>query len=311
MKKKLDTIHIHGMNFVIIFGLIMLYLISNKSLYTNKILALTKNISNNNDHYEMLNSKIQNISEKNKINVRVNEALLEKELIGMSAVIYDATEGKVVWSYNSVKTSSLASLTKVMTAYIYKENCDKEIIYNNLSFKSDDALRFMLIQSSNEMADALSTNCMTKSEFIKLMNEKAVSLGLNLHYVNPSGMDYPGIIGGRGDAMSMSQLLFIVSNKYPNVFDYTTENESELAVKRGGKLAYVEAINTNQDISNLTGARASKTGLTDYAGGNLGIVYDPFVGRTLSIVVLGSTKEGRFDDIKLILNNIYTQDTNI
>ena len=55
--------------------------------------------------------------------------------------------------------------------------------------------------------------------------------------------------------------------------------------------------NTNQDIETISGAEASKTGYTDMAGGNLGIIVDISVGHPVVIVVLGSTREGRFKDM--------------
>lgn len=312
MNRRLHTIGVHGLNIAIVITLFMFHLISNKAQIVPSIYALSDGVvkSNNDEKVIALNQKIKNDIQDNNVNIKVDDEKIYKRLIGMSAIIYDNTNDKVIWSYNSSKPSSLASITKVMTALVYKTSCDKDIYYSGLNWKSDDAVRFMLIQSSNDMAEALAKNCMSRDLFIKNMNQKAEELKLNLHYTNPSGMDYPGVIGGRGDAFSVARLLYIASSKYPNIFDYTTTNASTLRVERGKQTQYIEAINTNQDVSYLVGARASKTGLTDYAGGNLGIVYDPYVGETLSLVVLGSTKEGRFMDIELMLDNIKIEGDN-
>ena len=55
--------------------------------------------------------------------------------------------------------------------------------------------------------------------------------------------------------------------------------------------------NTNQSIEELFGAEGSKTGFTDIAGGNLGVIVDITVGHPVVLVVLGSSREGRFKDI--------------
>jgi D-alanyl-D-alanine carboxypeptidase len=44
-----------------------------------------------------------------------------------------------------------------------------------------------------------------------------------------------------------------------------------------------------------------KTGLTDLAGGNLGILFDAGMGRPVAIVVLGATEKSRFTDVSALL----------
>ncbi len=308
-RKKLDTIHIHGLNIVIIFGLILVFIFDNKINFVAPILALSVSESevSNTNQYNKLAQNINDDENKNKVILKVNEGQLKNKIVGLSAIIYDVNNGTTLWSYNANKTWSLASMTKVMTAYIYKKYCDKSINYSGLKWDSDDALRFMLIESSNGMANTLASNCMKYQDFITHMNEEAKDLDLNLHYTNSSGIDTPGAIGGRGDAISISTFFAIASMKYPAIFDSTTHSSSLVPVTNYKGNAMVQAINTNQGIEYINGARMSKTGLTDYAGGNLGIVYDIYVGRPIVIIVLGSTKEGRFQDMEILKDSIYTQ----
>jgi D-alanyl-D-alanine carboxypeptidase len=60
--------------------------------------------------------------------------------------------------------------------------------------------------------------------------------------------------------------------------------------------------NTNQDVEHIPNLLLSKTGFTDLAGGNLVVVYDAGINHPVAIVVLGSTEEGRFTDVKTLLN---------
>ncbi len=309
-RKKLDTIHIHGLNIIIIFGLIVLFIFDNKAKFASPILALSTTEDSKvyaGDQYNKLNQSIIESGDINKIKLKVDEKKLKNSIIGLSAIIYDANNNTSLWSYNANKTWSLASMTKVMTAYVYKKYCDKSIKYGGLSWHSDDALRFMLIESSNGMSSSLASNCMQYKDFVNKMNEEAILLNLNLHYTNSSGIDTPGAIGGRGDATSIASFFAMSTMKYPEIFDSTTHSASLVPVTNYKGKTTVKAINTNQDIMYTNGARMSKTGLTNYAGGNLGIVYDIYIGRPLVLIVLGSTKEGRFQDIELLKDSIYTE----
>ena len=308
-RKKLDTIHIHGINVIIIFGLIVLFIFDNKSKFVSPILALsaTENKVYNNNQYNKLAQSVVEIEDKNKIILKINDKKLKNKIVGLSAIIYDVNNNTSLWSYNANKTWSLASMTKVMTTYVYKKHCNKSIKYNGLTWSSDNALRFMLIESSNGMAIALASNCMKYRDFINKMNEEASNLGLNLNYNNSSGMDTPGTIGGRGNATSIASFFAITSMKYPEIFDSTTHSSSLVSVTNYKGEAVVQAINTNQGIEYINGARMSKTGLTDYAGGNLGVVYDIYIGRPLVLIVLGSTRDGRFQDIELLKDSIYAE----
>ena len=61
-----------------------------------------------------------------------------------------------------------------------------------------------------------------------------------------------------------------------------------------------EGINTNTEITKLPQVLASKTGFTDLAGGNLAVVVDVGLNHPVVIVVLGSSKEGRFSDVEFL-----------
>ncbi len=61
------------------------------------------------------------------------------------------------------------------------------------------------------------------------------------------------------------------------------------------------AKNTNVDVNQIPGLLASKTGYTDMAGGNLGIAFDSSIGRPVVVVVLGSTMDGRFQDVSKLV----------
>ena len=59
--------------------------------------------------------------------------------------------------------------------------------------------------------------------------------------------------------------------------------------------------NTNEIISELSGLLGSKTGLSDVAGGSLVIAFDRGLNQPVVVVVLGSSAQGRFRDVKQLV----------
>ena len=57
------------------------------------------------------------------------------------------------------------------------------------------------------------------------------------------------------------------------------------------------AENTDEDLDKIANILAGKTGYTDSAGGNLAILYTPIANKQVAIVVLGSSRDGRFSDM--------------
>jgi len=61
------------------------------------------------------------------------------------------------------------------------------------------------------------------------------------------------------------------------------------------------ANNTNKALGEIPGLIAGKTGFTDLADGNLAIMFDAGVGHPVAVVVLHSSKDGRFEDVKRLV----------
>jgi len=61
------------------------------------------------------------------------------------------------------------------------------------------------------------------------------------------------------------------------------------------------ATNTNAAVGDVPGLIGSKTGFTDLAGGNLVVAFDAGLGHPIIAVVLGSSFDGRFDDMKKLV----------
>jgi D-alanyl-D-alanine carboxypeptidase len=228
-------------------------------------------------------------------------------------IIYDIATNSIIASKNATTELPLASLTKVMTAYTALKHRSREqsVVISPQSidggydiglqkgqvWKLDELLKYTLIFSSNDGAQAVAIALGTSTPFTSQMNADAQDLGLNLRFTNPAGLDTNGNIGGIGTALDVAKLFVHAHKLFPDILDATTKKR-QTVYSLNGKISGVP--NTNQGIEMIPGAEASKTGYTDLAGGNLGVIVDIGLGRPVVIVVLGSTREGRFKDVETL-----------
>jgi len=215
----------------------------------------------------------------------------EIKLEAKSAYVFDITRNKEVFKLNADAPLPLASLTKIMTAVVALENIPQ-------GQKLTDLLSIMLISSSNDVATELSlgvelpSSLGSSTPFVSLMNKKAEELDLGQTvFLNPTGLDIsPDIAGAHGSAKDVFKLM-----------DYFIKNYQEIAKITGYESIIVNSHifkNTDKLTEQLPGIVAGKTGFSDLAGGNLAVIIDIGLGHPVAIIVLGSTEEGRFEDVK-------------
>ena len=124
-----------------------------------------------------------------------------------STIIMDNDSGRILFQENIHEQKLIASITKVMTAIIVIENFDikktitigEEVlsmygtnIYLEVGeeMSIEDLLYGLLLRSGNDAAIALAENIVGEDEFVKLMNDKAQSLGMkDTIFENPHGLD--------------------------------------------------------------------------------------------------------------------------
>ena len=255
---------------------------------------------------------------------------LEQVPLEATAVfVWDVYNQREIFSKNSEMQLPLASLSKIMTALIASDYEDKNIIVkiDEESLKHDgnnglvdnerwnlkDLLDFTLISSSNDGASAVATaiQVVSKKEseneivsFSEKMNKKAKELNLKqTYFLNESGLDIDEnyLSGSYGSARDITMLFdYIIKNK-PWILEATSYKNLRL-LSEDNKIYNTE--NTNEAINNIPWVIASKTGYTELAGGNLVVAFDNGMMRPIVVSILGSTKEGRFEDIKKLVNVI-------
>lgn len=242
-----------------------------------------------------------------------------------AAIVYDLKNGVVLFEKNAQMQLPLASITKLMTAHVAHmvlEAGDIVIISNTaLSREGDSSLLpqeqwsahtlsdFMLMTSSNDAAAALAgavgNKIATEGElphdaFIRAMNSSANDIGLrNTKFIDETGLDSEaGIATAYGSAQDVATLLGYLVRTESSILEATTASTAVYTSESGVSHA---ARNTNESIPNIPSLIAGKTGYTDLAGGNLAIVFDRGIHNPVAVVVLGSSKDGRFPDVQKLV----------
>ncbi|MDP3661779.1 MAG: hypothetical protein Q8R17_02940 [bacterium] len=237
----------------------------------------------------------------------------EVVLAARAVEVFDVATGQTLFARNSDTQLPLASLTKIMTAITALSIAPNYALVpmRNENWALKDLLSFSLTASSNDGVAAaaavgggfISTSGIeseNRGQFITEMNKEANALGLqSMYFLNETGLDESeGVAGGFGSAHDVVRLIALAYHMHPDLFDATTKATSLFTEENGNRH---EADNTNKIVADIPMLRASKTGLTDLAGGNLAIIFDAGVGKPIAVAVLGSTEEGRFEDVKTLV----------
>ncbi len=239
------------------------------------------------------------------------------QLIARAAIVVDINTGEIIYAKNSLERLPLASITKVMTALVAEklipepENTIITIRPEDLATEGDsglnngqtwrlkDLIDFSLIVSSNDAAAAMAaaTAMASQKNFVAAMNNQATDLSLEKTvFKNETGLDLPdyGGSGAQGSAENVARLFAYIHQTKPTLLDATANIQA--AVKPiNGDPYFIK--NTNQIVNKIPGIMASKTGYTDLSGGNLAVIFDRGLNQPAVAVVLGSTQQGRFEDI--------------
>lgn len=258
---------------------------------------------------------------------RVSSALDSVSIGARAAIVVDLNSGAVLYEKNADVQLPLASLTKVPLALAVSEVLSPDatitIPYDTAfteggqkllkgeQWRIRDVLHFTLIASSNEGAQILAgeaddrlftlyPSSTRKTAALWRMNDLARSLGLSrTYFLNVSGLDESATQSGAyGTARDMAKLFAYAATARPEIFAGTTKDGLLLVDGAGQTTA---AFNTNELLGQIPGLIMGKTGYTDLAGGNLGIVFDAGLSQPVAVIVLGSTRDGRFSDVRTLV----------
>lgn len=235
----------------------------------------------------------------------------QPEIEAAAGLIFAPDRNKILYQKNIEAVRPIASLTKLMTAWLVIQEMNLEkavkvspravqaygdnvglVIEEKLSI--ENLLKALLISSSNDAAIALS-EAFEENSLVDLMNEKAAELELaETHFVEPSGYD-PGNLS---TALDLAKLVKY-SLEEELIWQILSQPSLEISSVDGQFNHHL--INTNQLLGSRPNILGGKTGYTEEAGGCLILIIEQKVSaEKLIIVILGA--EDRFAQAERLIN---------
>ena len=227
-------------------------------------------------------------------------------------IVVDTTGGQVLASKNADERCAVASTQKLLTALLVAEAgslhdrvvikpSDTEVEPTKLYLTPGHAytraalLKAILIRSANDASMALARDVAgSVSNFTSLMNKRARSLGMSSSaFRNPHGLTEEGQYSTARDIARLA--LFVYQN--PVIRSSMTIPEYNF-VHGDGKVTRLA--NTNKLLGKLPYVTGMKTGTTLKSGRCL-VSSGNLHGRSVIVVVLGSTSRAVWDDSESLL----------
>ena len=245
-------------------------------------------------------------------------------------------DGSVLFERDAAAPSTIASITKVMTAIVALDNAQEgthvavseaaaEIGESSANLQQGDvmdfesALKALLVPSGNDAALALAETVGAQmvaadpslgndpvKAFVAAMNDKAAELGCtDTLYENPHGLDDDVYAGNLHSTAADQALVAKCAMSYDTIRDIVGAGSTSITVDRDGGEATVELETTDELLERYDAAIGIKTGMTDSAGWSfMGAASQD--GRELYAVVLGSTDGSqRFTDAEVLFEWAY------
>lgn len=240
----------------------------------------------------------------------VNTAAAQSFSVNASVgLLYDFNSGQILFSQQGETQWIPASLVKVMTMYVALDRITAENIpLDSIVTVSENAWRMGGSQMFLEVGDQVKIEdllfgiatvsgndaCVAIAEalagtedlFVQWMNDKARSLGLNLHFVDVHGLSDANQITALDFALLVSHYL----HDHPQALRY--HSQRSFSYKPRSSANPIVQSNRNGLLKSYEGADGLKTGYLSKAGYNL-VATAERDGRRLIVVVLGADSETR------------------
>ncbi len=221
-----------------------------------------------------------------------------------STVIYDLNKDEIVECHECNVPRPIASLTKVMTALValeYDSDFSKPVKISpghrlpaGINTRGD-LFTAMLVRSDNYSADLLAEQYPGgRRAFIRAMNRRAQELAMySTKFVDPTGLS-SGNIATIGEVVTMIK----VAALQPVIADTSVLAQVEIKNKRYKVLLD----NTNKLLlADFNEIKFSKTGFTNSAGWNVGMILERHDRRFLVIVLGARDKVHRYNLAKAMI----------
>lgn len=250
----------------------------NDDVTTTKVIEKNEEIvSDENCNSESCEEKTSKENEEKK---ELDDGLLKD---GKSAILIEASTGKVLYEKNAHDRYAPASMTKIMSMILIMEAVESGklkwtdtlvaseyaasmggsqiFLQPNEKMSVKDLFKAVAIGSANDATVVFAERIAgTEEKFVAKMNAKAKELGLkDTNFKNAVGLDEANHYSSAYDMSIMARELV----KHEKIFEFTTIYEDYLRQNTDNKFWLV---NTNKLIKTYDGADGLKTGYTKEAG---------------------------------------------
>lgn len=233
----------------------------------------------------------------------------EFNITGEYVVLYNLNDDEILYEQNSNEQTSIASITKIMTALVAMDNIsDYDSIitittadfegtagYSKAGFSVGDRVTYrdllygILLPSGADAVNAIVRNTLGYDNFIIAMNELAKKIGLeNTSFSNPVGKDDVNNYSTASDVAKM--LKYALENPlFKEIFttkEYTTTNGINLE----------STLYPYQDILDIDKIAGSKSGFTRGAGRCLASITN-LDGVNYLLVILNSSVDQNYSAV--------------
>lgn len=243
-----------------------------------------------------------------------------------SAILIEASTGEILYQKNANERLAPASMTKIMSLILIMENIengnlkwnDIVVVSKNASSMGgsqifletnemmtvEDLVKGICIASGNDATVALAEKIAgTEKAFVKLMNDKAKSLGLrNTNFMNSTGLDAEGHYSSAYDMSIMARELV----RHEKILEFSSIYEDYLRKNTAKKFWLV---NTNRLVKFYSYIDGLKTGYTGNAGYCLTATGMKNDMRLISVVMGEENTDNRTTDTLAMLDygfNMYS-----
>ncbi|OGV73654.1 MAG: hypothetical protein A3K19_20675 [Lentisphaerae bacterium RIFOXYB12_FULL_65_16] len=244
--------------------------------------------------------------------------------VSRTGLVVDLTNRQILWEKNPDEPVEIASMTKMMTAYLMMRaiEVDKRVKLTDVvpvsrtaagiggsqvwlaegeRFTLEELARCMMIKSANDASHLIGEYLAGGSAdaFVTSMNEKAQQLGLvHMKFYNAHGLPPDKARKQPENEASARELAFLASLllEYPDVVRWASTKEDKL-VHQIGKNPITQLMNHNDLVGDCPGVNGMKTGYTAKS------MYCTTVtctrnGRTMIVVVTGCPRGRPYGGIR-------------
>ncbi len=251
--------------------------------------------------------------------------MAEPTVSAPSAILIEASTGKIIYEKNATERRSPASITKIMTLLLTFEQLeagkakltDEVLVSPNASQMGgsqvylaqgeiqtlETMIKCIVVSSGNDASVAVAEHLAgSEDAFVEKMNEKAAQLGMkDTHFVDCCGLtDSDEHYSTAKDVAIMSKELI---TKYPEIYQYSTIWMEDIThVTKQGTSNFTLS-STNKLLKQYKYTTGLKTGSTSKAKFCISATANKDGIDLIAVVMGAETGTDRFQDAQVLLNH--------